>query len=227
MKLSIVIPVFNEEKTIQEILKKVFDFSGFQGDKEIIVINDASTDKTEQILEKFQHKIKYIKNDVNLGKGFSLRKGFEKVTGDIVIVQDADLEYDPQDYPALIHPILAKKANVVYGSRFTGPHNNLFFIHFLANKFITFLIDLFFNTTLSDVEVGYKVFKKEILDKIKLKENRFGFEIEITAKILKLGEKIFEVPIAYVGRDYQEGKKIGFFDGINALIAIFRYRFFK
>ncbi len=195
-------------------------------EKEIIVVDDFSSDNTPQILMKIGSKIKYLRNDKNQGKGFSVRRGIGAATGDLVIVQDADLEYDPQDFAALIKPISEDKANAVYGSRFTGPHNNLFYTHLIANKFITFLIDLFFNTTLSDVEVGYKVFRKSLLDKINLKENRFGFEIEVTAKVLKSGEKIFEVPITYVGRDYSEGKKIGFKDGIMAIIDIFKYRLF-
>jgi glycosyltransferase involved in cell wall biosynthesis len=193
---------------------------------EIIVVDDASSDGTAQILMKYPGKIKFLRNQKNSGKGFSVREGIKAATGDLVIVQDADMEYDPNDFEKLIKPILDGKASVVYGSRFTGEHNNLFFTHLLANKFITFLIDILFNTTLSDVEVGYKVFKKTVLDKINLQENRFGFEIEVTAKALKLKEKIFEVPISYTGRDYDEGKKIGMKDGFQALWCIFKYRFF-
>lgn len=223
--ISIIIPIFNEEKTISQILDKVLAVQPFHIKKEIIVIDDASTDTSHQILMNYSDKIKYFKNETNCGKGYSVRKGIEEATGDVVIIQDADLEYEPQDYEKLLKPIIDKKANVVFGSRFTGEHNNLFYTHLVANKFITFLIDIFFNTTLSDVEVGYKVFKKSVLDKIKLKENRFGFEIEVAAKILKLGEKIYEVPISYTGRDYSEGKKIGFKDGLQALWCIFKYRF--
>lgn len=226
MKVSIIIPVFNEEDTMAQILDKVFSVNTPHIEKEIIVIDDCSTDRTAQILMKNRDKIKYLKNDKNQGKGFSVRRGIEKATGEVVIIQDADLEYDPNDYEKLLKPIFDGKANVVFGSRFTGEHNNLFFTHLIANKFITFLIDVFFNTTLSDVEVGYKVFKKNVLDKINLRENRFGFEIEITAKILKLKEKIFEVPISYTGRDYEEGKKIGWKDGFQSLWCVFKYRFF-
>lgn len=227
MKISIIIPVYNEEKTIEPLLQKVINITLPHIDKEIIVIDDASTDQTPHILKKYQSLVKYVRNKENSGKGFSLRKGFAESSGEIVIIQDADLEYDPQDYPKLLKPILEEKSNVVYGSRFTGEHNNLFFTHWIANKFITFLIDVFFNTTLSDVEVGYKVFKKSLLDKIILLENRFAFEIEITAKVLKLKEKIFEVPISYTGRDYNEGKKIGWKDGIHAIWCILRYRLFN
>jgi glycosyltransferase involved in cell wall biosynthesis len=226
-KLSIIIPVYNEGKTIAPILEKVFHAALEGIEKEIIVVDDASTDTTSRVLDGFKDKIKYLRNDKNSGKGYSVRRGIKVATGDLVIVQDADLEYDPADYPALVKPILENNANAVYGSRFTGPHNNLFYTHLIANKFITFLVDIFFNTTLSDVEVGYKVFRKSLLDKINLQEDRFGFEIEVTVKVLKLGEKIFEVPITYVGRDYAAGKKIGFKDGLNALWAIFKYRFFS
>lgn len=227
MKVSIIIPVYNEEKTIELILQKVMSVIIPHIDKEIIVIDDASTDKTSQILKKYDKQVKYIKNNQNRGKGFSIRQGISEATGEVLIIQDADLEYDPDDYQKLLDPIIKGKANVVFGSRFTGSHNNLFYTHWIANKFITFLVDLFFNTTLSDVEVGYKVFKKSVLDKIRFQENRFGFEIEITAKILKLKEKIYEVPISYTGRDYEEGKKIGWKDGINAFFCIFKYRFFN
>lgn len=224
MKLSIIIPVFNESKTIGEILEKVLAAKSLHMDKEIIVVNDASNDGTDKILEKYHDKIKYLKNDVNRGKGFSIRRGIEAANGNVILIQDADLEYDPQEYDLLLKPICEAKAKVVYGSRFTGAHNNLFFTHFLANKCITFLIDLLFNTTLSDVEVGYKVITKSIIDRIELSEDRFGFEIEVTAKILKLGEKIFEIPITYTGRDYEEGKKIGLTDGFRALWCVFKYR---
>ncbi len=226
MKISILIPVFNEEETMMQILDKVSSVNIFHIKKEIIVIDDCSTDRTAQILMKSGNKIKYLRNEKNRGKGYSVRRGIKVATGDVMIMQDADLEYDPNDYEKLLKPIFDGKANVVFGSRFTGEHNNLFFTHFIANKFITFLIDVFFNTTLSDVEVGYKVFKKSLLDKINLREDRFSFEIEITAKILKLKEKIFEVPISYTGRGYEEGKKIGWKDGLQALWCVFKYRFF-
>lgn len=227
MKISVIVPVFNEEKTIADILEKVLHVSVFGHQTEIIVVDDASTDATGQILKKYGDKIKFFQNKKNSGKGFSVRRGIQQATGDVIIIQDADLEYDPNDYEKLLKPITEGKANVVFGSRFTGEHNNLFYTHLIANKFITFLIDIFFNTTLSDVEVGYKVFKKSTLDKISLVENRFGFEIEVTAKILKLKEKIFEVPISYTGRDYEEGKKIGWQDGFQALWCVFKYRFFN
>jgi glycosyltransferase involved in cell wall biosynthesis len=224
MKVSIIIPVFNEEQTVAQILDKVFAVNLAHMEKEIIVVDDCSTDTTHQILMKTGSKIKYLRNEENRGKGFSVKRGIDEATGDVVIIQDADLEYDPQDYAILLKPITEGKANVVYGSRFTGPHNNLLFTHLVANKIFTLVVDLLFNTTLSDVEVGYKVAKKKLLDKITLREPRFGFDIEITAKMLKLGEKIYEVPISYVGRDYTEGKKIGIKDAFNALFCILKYR---
>ncbi len=229
MKVSVIIPVYNEEATIQKIIEKVMSADFLFCEKEIIVIDDCSTDNTFNNLKKYekQKNIKIVKNSSNKGKGFSVREGIKTSSGDVILIQDADLEYDPQDYPKLLKPIIEEKSNTVYGSRFTGEHNNLFFTHWIANKFITFLIDVFFNTTLSDVEVGYKVFKKSLLNKFILKENRFAFEIEITAKVLKLKEKIFEVPISYTGRDYNEGKKIGWKDGIHAIWCILRYRLFN
>lgn len=225
MKISVIIPVYNEEKTIETILQKVIGVNLPHIEKEIIVVDDASSDKTSHILKKFENTVKYFRNGENRGKGFSLRKGIKEATGEILIIQDADLEYDPEDYQKLLDPILKGRANVVFGSRFTGSHNNLLFWHLIANKFITFLINILFNTTISDVEVGYKVLKKSSLEKIHLIEDRFGFEIEIAAKLLKNHEKIFEVPITYTGRDYTEGKKIGVKDGLNAFWCIFKYKF--
>lgn len=225
MKISVVIPVYNEYHTIKDIIKIVQNKTLVD---EIIIVDDGSLDGTREILKEYEsaEKIKIIYLDKNYGKGAALRSGFKAAAGDIVIVQDADLEYDPIDYEMLLAPIIDGKADVVFGSRFLGgPHRVLYFWHYLANKFLTFLSDVLYNVNLTDVEVGYKVFTKEALNKIKLKCNRFGFEPEITAKVAKLGLRIYEVPIKYYGRTYAEGKKINWKDGLAALWWIIRFRF--
>lgn len=230
MKLSIIVPVFNEEKTIQECLRRLNQAqlpSGWQ--KEIIIVNDGSTDNSKLRIEKEKLKIKdliFISYQINKGKGFAIRKGLEKAGGDYILIQDADLEYDPQDIKKLLRPIKNKKAEVVYGSRFLGEHLNLFFWHFQANKFLTFLTNILYNSTLSDMEVGYKVFPRRLLNEFKLKENCFGFEVEATAKTLKKGIRIYEVPISYAGRNYEQGKKIGWKDGVKAVWFLLKYRLF-
>jgi glycosyltransferase involved in cell wall biosynthesis len=232
MKLSVIIPVYNEINTIGEILSRVL-----QDDipKEVIVVDDFSTDGTREFLKEWVTKEdKGLKNQVhilfqpkNLGKGAALRNGFKAATGDIVIIQDADLEYDPKEYPKLIEPILDGRADAVYGSRFLGtPRRVLMFWHTLGNNFLTFLSNLCTDLNLTDMETGYKVFKKEVLDHIHLKSNRFGFEPEVTAKIAKMSCRIYEVPISYSGRDYWEGKKINWIDGLKAIFSILRYNFF-
>ena len=227
MRLSVVIPVYNEVGTIKEIVSRV---QAVDLEKEIIIVDDGSTDGTREQLQKIalsQENIKVFYHDRNQGKGAALRTGFEGATGDIVIVQDADLEYDPREYPVLLEPILDGRADIVYGSRFLGgPHRVLFFWHYLGNKFLTLLSNALTNLNLTDMETCYKVFRREVLNDIQLKSNRFGFEPEFTAKIAKKGFRIYETSISYSGRTYAEGKKIGWKDGVKAIFAIIWFRFF-
>ena len=227
MKISVVIPVYNEVETIKEIVNRV---QAAEFEKEIIIVDDYSTDGTREQLRELNQtheNVKVLYHDHNQGKGAALRTGFQAVTGDIVIIQDADLEYDPREYPHLLNPIVDGRADVVYGSRFLGgPHRVLFFWHYVGNKFVTLLSNMFTNLNLTDMETCYKVFKREVLDKITVKSNRFGFEPEFTAKIAKRGYRIYETPISYSGRTYEEGKKIGWKDGVKAVFAIFWFRFF-
>lgn len=221
-------PVYNEEKTIREIVQRVQDVAI---EKEIIIVDDGSNDGTPQVLDDMVSRydnLVLIHQNRNQGKGAALKEGFKHVTGEIILIQDADLEYDPKDYDLLLLPILDGRADVVYGSRFLGgPHRVLFFWHYFGNKFLTLLSNMLNNLNLTDMEVGYKVFKRHILDQIHLKSNRFGFEPEFTAKIARLRTRIYEVPITYSGRSYEEGKKITWKDGIVAHICIIRFRFFK
>lgn len=228
MKISVIIPCFNEHKTINTILDKLKNLSNFN--KEIIIVDDFSNDGTKEILQKIENsdEIKTIFNKKNFGKGYCIKKGIEEASGDIIIIQDADLEYDPTDIPKLINPIKNGDADVVYGSRFTGSDEKrvLFYWHSLGNKFLTTLSNMFSNLNLTDMECCYKAFKKEIIKEINLKENRFGFEPEVTAKISKKDIKIFEVGIKYFGRKYSEGKKITWVDGFRAIYCIIFYSFF-
>jgi len=224
MKLSVVIPVYNEKETILKILRMIqaVDFP-----KEIIVVDDFSTDGTRELLKELSpsENLKIIFQPANRGKGAALRRGFAEVSGDIVVIQDADLEYDPAEYPTLIQPILADKADVVYGSRFLGgPHRVLLFWHAVGNRLLTMLSNMMNDLNLTDMETCYKVFRTEVLRKIALRENRFGFEPEFTAKAAKARCRIYEVPISYHGRDYSQGKKIGWKDGIAAIYFIIKYR---
>jgi len=227
LNLSVIIPVFNERETVEEIIRRVQAVQvGL--DKEIIIVDDASQDGTRQILENLEApNLKILYHSKNKGKGATLRTGFSHAKGDIILIQDADLEYNPQDYPKLLEPILDGRADVVYGSRFLGgPHRVLFFWHYVGNKILTTLSNMISNLNLNDMETCYKVFKREILERIKLKSNRFGFEPEFTIKVAKLKYKIYEVSISYSGRDYSEGKKIGWKDGLAAIFHIIRYKFF-
>ncbi|PJC74146.1 MAG: glycosyl transferase [Syntrophobacterales bacterium CG_4_8_14_3_um_filter_49_14] len=225
MKLSIIIPVYNEKTTIKEIIKKI---SLIDIQKEIVIVDDCSSDGTVDILKDIESDdLKVFYHERNMGKGAAVRTAFKHITGDIIIIQDADLEYDPRDYPSLIRPIIEGRADVVYGSRFLGgPHRVLFFWHYVGNRIITTFSNMLSNLNLTDMETGYKVFRREIIQNLKLKSNRFGFEPEITMKVAKANCRIYEMPISYWGRDYAEGKNISWKDGIAAIFHIFRFRFF-
>jgi glycosyltransferase involved in cell wall biosynthesis len=228
VKLSIVIPVYNEEATLEEIFRRV---QATPYDKEIIAVDDASRDNSRDILDRLTQQYDNVRafyHKENQGKGAALRTGFAQVTGDVVVIQDADLEYDPVDYPALLDPIQRDLADVVYGSRLIGaqPHRVLYFWHYMGNRCVTFLSNMFTNLNLSDMEVGYKVFKAEVLQDILIKSDRFGVEPELTAKVAKKGWRVYEVPIGYYGRDYAHGKKITWRDGMAAIFHIVRFRLF-
>ena len=227
--LSIVIPIYNEVATLEKIVKEV-EAVNLPYAKEIILVDDASTDGSRDLIESMTAgHIKKVFHAENQGKGAALRSGFAQTSGEIVIIQDADLEYSPEEYPKLLKPIEEGKADVVYGSRFIGSdaHRVLYFWHMIGNKLLTLLSNMFTNLNLTDMETCYKVFRKEILDNLDIRENKFGFEPEITAKISRLNCRIYEVGIAYNGRTYTEGKKIGWRDGFSALRCIIRYRFFN
>jgi glycosyltransferase involved in cell wall biosynthesis len=229
MKLSIVIPCYNEKHTIRSIIDAVRESP--IASKEIIIVDDCSKDGTRDVLGSEIAPLvdKILYHEVNQGKGAALRTGIAAATGDIVIIQDADLEYDPQEYPILVDPIIRGRADVVFGSRFAGggPHRVVYFWHMIGNQFLTLMSNMFTNINLTDMETCYKVFKREVIQKITIEENRFGFEPEITAKVAKLGVRIFEVGISYYGRTYAEGKKIGWKDGFRALYAILKYNLFR
>ncbi len=224
--LSIIVPVFNEEKTILPLLEKVrkVKLMGFQ--KQIIVVDDGSGDGTAALLQKVSKRvILFLRHEKNKGKGAAIRTAIPHTTGDFVIIQDADLEYDPGDYEKLLMPLLDGSSDVVYGSRFLGPHRAFLFWHFIGNKFLSLVTNVLYNTILTDMETCYKVFKGDVIRGLKLRSNRFEFEPEVTAKILKKGYKLYEIPISYHGRGFEEGKKITWRDGITALAALVRYRF--
>jgi len=233
MIVSIVIPVFNEMRTLEQVIKRVQTVSV---EKEIILVDDYSNDGSRELVQSLgeQPNVRAVLHDYNQGKGAALRSGFAAATGDVVLIQDADLEYDPNDYPKLLGPIVANDADVVYGSRFAGgeTHRVLYFWHSMGNRFLTLLSNMMTNLNLTDMEVCYKVFRREIIQSIDLKENRFGFEPEVTARLARFRKpdgsrlKIFEVGISYAGRTYEEGKKIGWRDGVRAIWCIIRYNLF-
>jgi glycosyltransferase involved in cell wall biosynthesis len=226
MRLSVVIPVYNEVRTIEQVVARV---RAVPLEKEILIVDDGSTDGTRQRLEDIvrHDDVKVLYHERNKGKGAALRTGFAAATGDVLIIQDADLEYDPRDYTALLEPILDGRADVVYGSRFLGgPHRVLFFWHYVGNRILTLMSNALSNLNLTDMETGYKVFRREILNDLPLRSNRFGFEPEFTVKIAKRMLRVYEVPISYSGRTYAEGKKITWRDGIAAIFTILRFRIF-
>ena len=227
MKLSVVIPVYNEQRFVRTIIDRVLaiDMEGLE--KELIVVDDGSVDGTrEQLRELDIPGVSVAFHETNRGKGAALRTGFARATGDIVLIQDADLEYNPEEYPVLLAPILSGHADVVYGSRFLGgPHRVHLFWHMVGNRFLTLLSNMMSNLNLTDMETCYKVFRRQVLDGLTLRSNRFGFEPEFTLKVARRGWRVYEVPISYHGRDYAEGKKIGWRDGVSAIYTIIKYRF--
>ena len=224
IKLSIIMPVYNEKTTLIEIIGRVMELPL---EKELIIVDDGSTDGSAEILKQLPvGQAKVILQEANRGKGAAIRAGIPATSGDVVVIQDADLEYDPNDLLKLLKPIAEGKAEVVYGSRFTGERKNMFFWHWVGNRFLTLVTNILFDTTLSDMETCYKMFKSDVIKSIDLHSNRFEIEVEMTAKILKAKHRIYEVPISYAGREFHEGKKITWRDGITALWNLFRFRFF-
>jgi glycosyltransferase involved in cell wall biosynthesis len=226
LTLSIIVPVYNEEKTLLPLLAKVQKVKLLGLKKQIIVVNDGSTDKTAEVMKKIKIPgIQIYQHDKNRGKGAAIRTAIPHTTGDFVIIQDADLEYDPADYVIILKPLLDGKADVVYGSRFKGVGRAFLFWHYVGNKLLTFITNILYDTILTDMETCYKAFKGDLIRSIHLRSNRFDFEPEVTAKVLKRGVKLFEVPINYDGRNFEEGKKITWRDGVVALVCLIRYRF--
>ncbi len=225
-RISVVIPVYNEEETVLEVIERV---RSTELVSEIVVVDDGSSDGTWNVLQGLNHPdVRIFRHEKNSGKGSALKTGFAHVTGDIVIIQDADLEYDPGEYPVLINPIVQGRADVVYGTRFAGgTHRVLFFWHYVGNRLLTLLSNMLTNLNLTDMETCYKVFRADVIRKIDIKSKRFGVEPELTAKVARMGCRIYEVPISYYGRDYLEGKKITWRDGLAAVWHILRFRFFK
>jgi glycosyltransferase involved in cell wall biosynthesis len=226
-KLSVVVPVFNERNTLVEILRRMRSVDLPDGiDREIIIVDDGSSDGTRDVLKQLgDSTVNVVMHDMNLGKGAALRTGFLHATGEYVLIQDADLEYDPEDWPKLLAPVVRGRARVVYGSRFTGERRNMLFFHWVGNRFLSLVTNVLYNTTLSDMETCYKLIDRQLLDGITITADRFDFEPEITAKILKRGVRIYEVPISYAGREFDEGKKITWRDGFAALWTLVKFRF--
>lgn len=230
--LSVVMPAYNEEHTIEQIVEQVLEVSLDGVEKELVIVDDCSRDRTWEIVSRLaaEHdNVVALRHEKNQGKGAALRTGFSNCTGDFVIVQDADLEYDPRQYPVLLEPILKGHADVVYGSRFlgVGAHRVVYFWHAMGNRFLTLLSNMFTNINLTDMETCYKLFRREIIDKLKIEESRFGFEPEITAKVARMKARIYEVGISYHGRTYEQGKKIGWQDGVRAIWCILKYNLFR
>jgi glycosyltransferase involved in cell wall biosynthesis len=225
--LSVIVPVFNERATVAEIVRRMRRVD-LPLDLEIVMVNDASWDGTADILKALEDStVRVVHHETNTGKGAAVRTGLDHARGDLILIQDADLEYDPDDWPRLLNPVLKGKAEVVYGSRFTGEHRNMLFTHWLGNRFLSLVTNVLYNTTLSDMETCYKLFDRRALEGIEIRSDGFDFEPEITAKVLRKGYRIYEVPISYAGREYHEGKKITWKDGFRALLALVRYRFWS
>jgi len=226
-KLSVVVPVYNERNTLVEVLRRMRAVELPDGiEREIIVVDDGSTDGTRDVLRQLgDSTVRIVMLDTNQGKGAALRTGFGHATGEFVLVQDADLEYDPEDWPKLLNPVLRGRARVVYGSRFTGERRNMLLLHWIGNRFLSMTTNVLYNTTLSDMETCYKLIERTLIDDMKLESNRFDIEAEMSAKILKRGIRIYEVPISYSGREFDEGKKITWRDGFSALYTLIKYRF--
>jgi len=226
-KLSVVVPVYNERNTLVEVLRRMRAVELPDGvEREIIVVDDGSDDGTRDVLKQIgDSTVRVVLHDVNRGKGAALRTGFAHATGEYVLVQDADLEYDPEDWPKLLNPVLRGRARVVYGSRFSGERRNMLLLHWIGNRFLSMTTNVLYNTTLSDMETCYKLLDRELVEEMKLRSDRFDIEPEITAKVLKRGIRIYEVPISYLGREFDEGKKITWRDGFSALFALVKYRF--
>jgi glycosyltransferase involved in cell wall biosynthesis len=225
-KLSVVVPVYNERNTLVEIIRRMRSVELSDSiDREIIIIDDGSDDGTRDVLKQLgDSTVRVVMHPHNRGKGAAVRTGFQVATGDYVLVQDADLEYDPEDWPRMLAPVLSGKARVVYGSRFTGERRNMLFFHWVGNRFLSLVTNVLYNTTISDMETCYKLFDKRVLDGITISSNRFDFEPEITAKLLRRGHRIYEVPISYAGREFDEGKKITWKDGLSALATLVKWR---
>jgi glycosyltransferase involved in cell wall biosynthesis len=224
-KLSVIVPVYDERNTVAEIVRRMRAVD-IPMEREFVLVDDGSTDGTRAVLQQLiDSTVRVVLHEKNQGKGAAIRTGLAQVTGDLVLIQDADLEYDPEDWPKLLAPVLRGKAQVVYGSRFTGERRNMLFLHWIGNRFLSLVTNMLYNTTLSDMETCYKLFDRRVLADITLRSSRFDFEPEVTAKVLKRGIRIYEVPISYAGREFHEGKKITWRDGVVALWTLVKYRF--